>query len=254
MWETLLLDVSEGIATITVNRPQQLNALNEQMLRDIRGVAAHIRERNDIEVVIITGSGEKAFIAGADIAVMSELTSDEAQVFTKLGQDAMNDLANLEQPVIAAVNGYCLGGGNELALACDIRIAADTAKFGQPEVGFSILASFGGTQRLPRLIGPGRAKYLLFSAEVIDAAKAFEFGLVEVVVPKAELMAAVYAYAKKITQQQRFGVRQTKMCVNYGLDSNMATGLAYEVQAYGLCYTKPARTESMKAFLAKKKK
>ena len=252
MWETLLLEVNEGIAVITFNRPKQLNALNEQMLRDIRAVTACIRERDDIDVVIVTGAGDKAFIAGADIAVMAELDSLQAQVFTKLGQDAMNDLANLEQPVIAAVNGYSLGGGNELALACDIRIAADTAKFGQPEVGLGILASFGGSQRLPRLIGPGRAKYLLFTAETIDASKAMEFGLVDMVVPKAEHMDAVMRVAKRIAKQKRFGVRQTKMCVNYGLDSTMSTGLAYEVQAYGLCYTRPERTESMREFLAKK--
>lgn len=253
MWETLLLEQSGGVATLTVNRPKHLNALNEQVLRDILGAAEHIRGRNDIDVLIVTGAGDKAFIAGADIAVMAELDSDQAQVFTTLGQNAMSALANLEIPVIAAVNGYALGGGHELMLACDIRFAADTARFGQPEVGLGILASFGGTQRLPRLIGPGRAKYLLFGAEIITAAKALEFGLVDIVVPKDELMAEVRAYAGRICKQKRFAVRQTKMCVNYGLDSNMATGLAYEVQAYGLCYTKPEREQSMREFLAKKK-
>lgn len=253
MWETLLIEQSDGVATLTVNRPKQLNALNEQVLRDIISAAEHIRTRPDINVVIVTGAGDKAFIAGADIAVMAELDSDQAQAFTTLGQNAMNALAGLEVPVIAAVNGFALGGGHELMLACDIRFAADTAKFGQPEVGLGILASFGGTQRLPRLIGPGRAKYLLFSAEVIGAAKALEFGIVDVVVPKDELMATVRAFAERICKQKRFAVCQTKKCVNYGLDSNMATGLAYEVQAYGLCYTKPEREQSMREFLNKKK-
>ena len=249
MWDTIIVEKSDGIATLTINRPAQLNSLDDVMLRELHEAVVHINHLPDIDAVIVTGAGDKAFVAGADISLMSKLTPQEAQVFGLLGQAAFNSLENLEQPVIAAVNGYCLGGGCELALACDIRISSEKAKFGQPEVGLGILAAFGGTQRLPRLIGPGRAKYMLLTGDIIDAQKAQEFGLVDMVVPHADVMKTAQAMAQTICKQQRFAVRQTKRCVNYGMDGSLSSGLAYEIQAYGMCYLQPERTSAMIKFM-----
>jgi enoyl-CoA hydratase len=255
MWETVTMEVQQGIAIVKINRPKQLNALNEQVLRDLGACVDHIKnEQASIDVVILTGEGDRAFVAGADIAFMANLTPLEAIEFSRLGQATFRHLAALPQPVIAAINGFALGGGNELSMCCDIRIASDKAKFGQPEVGLGIIPGYGGTQRLPRLIGLGLAKYLNLSADIIDAETALRWGLVEFVVPAAELMDRALAMARKIQQQRKFAVRQVKLCIRRGLEAPLATALEFETEAFGMCFTDPDQKEAMTAFVNKSKK
>ncbi len=254
MWETVLMDVAEGIATIKINRPKQLNALNDQVMKDLKDCVSKIAVNDTIKVVIITGEGEKSFVAGADIGQMSELNPVEGLAWGQQGQAIFTMIEELPQPVIAAINGFALGGGNELAMACDIRIASEKAKFGQPEVGLGITPGFGGTQRLPRLIGLGRAKYLALSADIIDAQKACEWGLVDFVVAPEELMAKANEVANKIAKQKQFAVQQTKQCVRRGMESSLPAGLEFEAQAFGVCFGHPDQKEGMFAFLNKGKK
>ena len=254
MWKTILFErPQEGVALLTINRPEAMNALNSQVLRDLEEAVASIRADASIEVVILTGAGPKAFVAGADIAEMAVMTAEQGRAFSDFGHRVMSALENLDAVVIAAVNGFALGGGNELALACDIRVAADSAQFGQPEVSLGITAGFGGTQRLPRLIGPGRAKLLLYTADRIKADEAYRIGLADLVVPAADLMASVLGLAEKIRKQRKFAVQQTKKCIARGLDSSLDAGLSYEAQAIGLCFATADQKEAMTAFLTKKK-
>ena len=200
-FDNLLLEIHENIATVTVNRPQALNALNEATLQELLCCFEGLEIDPEVKVVILTGAGEKAFVAGADIAAMQAMDALAARRFALLGQQAMNRIEQLSKPVIAAVNGFALGGGCELALACDIRLAADHARFGQPEVNLGVIPGFAGTQRLPRLIGKGRAKELLFTGDMIDAAEACRLGLANRVVPRAELAAAARELAGKHRRQ-----------------------------------------------------
>ncbi len=254
MWKTILLErPQDGVAVLTVNRPEAMNSLNSQVLSDLEAAVAAIRADASIDVVIVTGAGPKVFVAGADIAEMANMTAEQGRAFSAFGHRVMSALESLDQVVIAAVNGFALGGGNELALACDIRVAADSAQFGQPEVGLGIPAGFGGTQRLPRLIGPGRAKLLLYTADRIRADEAYRIGLVDMVVPAAELMASALGLAEKIRKQRKFAVQQTKKCIAKGLESSLDAGLSYEAQAFGLCCATTDQKEAMNGFLAKKK-
>lgn len=234
MWNTLNLENQDGIAILKINRPKALNALNSDVLDDLLDCTAKIAADKTIHVVVITGEGEKSFVAGADISEMQPLDPVAAATFGRKGQAVMTAIENLPQPVIAAVNGFALGGGNELAIACDIRIASEKAKFGQPEVGLGITPGFGGTQRLPRLIGPGRARYLLYSAEIIDAHKALEFGLVDMVVAPEALMETALGLATKIKKQRPEAVRQTKLCALRGTEAPLTTALEFEAQAFGI--------------------
>lgn len=254
MWETILMEVTDGIATVKINRPKQLNALNDAVMRDLEDCVAKIAKDPSIDVVIITGEGDRSFVAGADIALMCNLDGREGMEWGRLGQKVFNDIEALPQPVIAMVNGFALGGGCELAMACDIRIAADNAKFGQPEVGLGITPGYGGTQRLPRLVGRGHASYLLYTAEIIDAAKAYDFGLVDVVCKPEELLTTAHNVAKKIQKQYKFAVQQTKQCVRRGLESSLPSGLEFEAQAFGVCFVHPDQKAGMTAFLNKGKK
>src|SRR5208283_363882 len=206
-----------------------------------------------IHVVIVTGSGEKAFVAGADIAQMAPMSAIEGRNWGKLAQAVFNKLENLPQPVIAAVNGFALGGGCELAMACDIRIASEKAKFGQPEVTLGIIPGFAGTQRLPRLVGKGRAKELLFSGGMIDAAEAHRIGLANKVVAPEELIAAAREMAGIIMSRGPVAVRLCKAAVNEGLDMDLESGMAYEAEVFGLCFATADQKEGMSAFLGKRK-
>ena len=255
MWENVTMEIVEGIAIVKINRPKQLNALNAQVVQDLCACVAQIEKDKDvIDVVILTGEGDRAFVAGADIAVMSQLDPQEAVSFSRLGQVTLQALAALPQPVIAAINGFALGGGNELSMACDIRVASDKAKFGQPEVGLGIVPAYGGTQRLPRLLGFGLAKYLNFTGEIIDAETALKWGLVDFVFPAAELMDKVMEMARKMQKQRRFALRQIKQCMRMGLESSLPTALEFETQSFGMCFTHPDQKEAMTAFVNKSKK
>jgi len=252
MWKNVLLEVEAGIAVLKVNRPEAMNALNTETLTELGQAVAAIAADAGITVVIVTGGGEKAFVAGADIAEMSAKTAAEGLVFAQLGQKVMADLAALPQPTIAAINGFALGGGCELAMACDIRLAAANAKFGQPEVGLGITPGFAGTQRMARLVGAGWAKYLIYTADIIKADKALEIGLVQEVYPREELQEKAMELAQKIVAKGKIAVRQAKLAIDKGLEAGVDSGTSYEAQAFGLCFSTEDQKEGMKAFLEKR--
>jgi enoyl-CoA hydratase len=252
-YENILLEKQDDVAIVTVNRPKALNALNAPTLSELEQVFTELAGDDSVSVVILTGAGEKAFVAGADISFMQKLTAVEARKFALLGQAAFNKIENLPQPVIAAINGFALGGGCELAMACDIRLASENAKFGQPEVNLGVPPGFAGTQRLPRLVGKGRAKELLYTADMIDAQEAYRIGLVNKVFPAAELMDAAQKMAKKIASKGQIAVRLTKSAVNQGLEMDAERGMAYEAEVFGLVFSTEDQKEGMKAFLEKRK-
>lgn len=251
-WENILLEKEGAVAVVTINRPKALNALNAAVLNELDRVFTGLVADSAISVVILTGAGEKAFVAGADIAFMQKLTALEAREFALLGQAVFNRIENLPQPVIAAVNGFALGGGCELAMACDIRFAAENARFGQPEVGLGIPPGFAGTQRLPRLVGKGRAKELLFSGEMIDAQEAYRIGLVNRVCPAADLLDAAKTLARKIASKGQVAVRLTKAAVNQGLEMDTGRAMAYEAEVFALAFATADQREGMTAFLEKR--
>lgn len=252
-YENLLVESNNGVAIITINRSKVLNALNGFTLIELNQVCDEFAQDNSIKVIIITGSGDKAFVAGADIGEMLPLSAIEGRRLAKRGQEVFNKIENLPQPVIAAVNGFALGGGCELAMACDIRIVSSKAKFGQPEVTLGITAGFGGTQRLPRLIGKGRAKELLFTGDIIDADEAYRIGLVNKIVSPEELMNAAMAMAEKIISRAPIAVQLSKAAVNEGMDMDLQSGVAYEAEVFGMCFATQDQTEGMSAFLEKRK-
>jgi enoyl-CoA hydratase len=248
--EILKLDVSEGIATITISRPQALNALNTRFFQEMDGLIADLRPRKDVKVLIITGEG-KAFAAGADIAEMVDKSPAQATAFSKLGQNTFWNLELLDKPVIAAVNGFALGGGCELALACDFRIASSKAKFGQPEVNLGLIPGYAATQRLPRLVGLGNALYLLTTAELIGAEEALRMGLVQKVVEPEELMTTARAVAKAVASKGPMAVKLVKQVAREGLLMDFGAGCALESEKFGLPFGNEG-AEGMKAFLEKR--
>jgi enoyl-CoA hydratase len=252
-YSTLLYSVDNGIAVITIDRPKALNALNGAVMTDLSDLLPKIAVDSAIKVVIITGSGEKSFVAGADITEMQKMSAIEGRIWGKLGQEVFDKVEKLPQPVIAAVNGFALGGGCELSMACDIRIAAENALFGQPEVGLGITPGFGGTQRLSRLVGKGIAKELIFTASNIDAQEAYRIGLVNKVVPLAELMATAQKMAKKIMSKGSIAVQLSKAAINEGMNVDLDSGVAYEAEVFGLCFATEDQTEGMTAFVEKRK-
>jgi enoyl-CoA hydratase len=251
-FKNLLVENAGGIAVVTIQRPTALNALNLATLSELDAAFAALSSDKSIRVVIVTGSGAKAFVAGADITEMQAMSPAEARSFAKLGQRVFACLEQLPQPVIAAVNGFALGGGCELAMACDIRVAAENAKFGQPEVGLGITPGFGGTQRLPRLVGEGRAKELLFTADVIDAAEALRIGLVNKVVPVGQALEAATAMAKKIMTRSPVAVAYSKTAVREGQNASFDSAVAYEAEVFGLCFADAEQREGMTAFVEKR--
>jgi len=249
---TVLLEKREHVAVLTISRPEALNALNSQVLNDLDDAIAQVERDGEVYVVILTGAG-KAFVAGADIGEMKELTAREGKAFGKLGSGVFLRLEQLEKPVIAAVNGYALGGGCELALCCDIRIAGDKARFGQPETGLGITPGFGGTQRLPRVVGMSRAKELIFTGRQVKADEAEKIGLVDAVAPQDSLMEEAMKLAEQIAKNAPFAVRQSKSAINRGCQCDIATGLAYEAEAFGLCFSTEDQKDAMTAFVNKEK-
>ncbi|SDO98883.1 enoyl-CoA hydratase-related protein [Desulforhopalus singaporensis] len=252
-FENIVFEQSDGIAKITINRPKALNALNKQTLLELQSCLAEVALNTaGIRSVIITGSGEKSFVAGADISYMQPLDPAGGKTFASLGHKVMAMVENLPQPVIAAVNGFALGGGCELAISCDIRYASDNAKFGQPEVNLGVIPGFGGTQRLPRLIGKGLANELLFSGKMIDSAEAERIGLVNRVYPQEQLMEESMKLAAMIASRGPGAVRLCKESVNNGMEMDLNRGCAYETDLFALCFADEEQQEGMSAFLEKR--
>lgn len=253
-FKNILFEKSEGIATIAINRPEKRNALNRETRLELRNIMEGIKTDKDIRAAILTGAGDKAFISGSDISELKEMTPLEGYNFmTTLGQQLYTDMENLDIPVIAMINGLCLGAGCELAIACDIRIAADTAKFGQPEVLLGIIPGGGATQRLPKLIGMGKTKELIFTGGLIDAKEAERIGLVNKVVPYERLKEEVMSLARNIAEKSPVTIRMAKKAINRSPESTLNMGLAYEAMVECLCFSTEDRKEGMNAFVEKKK-
>lgn len=252
-YQNVILERQDPIVILKINRPKALNALNSATLQELSQAFAEIAQDETVRVVILTGSGEKAFVAGADIAEMRELNPLQGRRFSQLGQSVMNQIENLPQPVLAVVNGFALGGGTELAMACDLRLASEKAKFGQPEVTLGLLAGFGGTQRLPRLVGSGRASEILFTGEMLDAQEAYRIGLVNRVYPQEELMEQALAMAQKIASRAPIGVQLTKSAIHKGQNIDLISGQAYEAEVFGQVFSTQDQKEGCSAFLEKRK-
>lgn len=235
------------VGIVTINRPKALNALNEEVLKDLEAAFDSI-DQNTVRAVILTGAGEKSFVAGADIAAMSTMTKEQGEAFGKYGNDIFRKIETFPIPVIAAVNGFALGGGNELAMSCDIRICSENAVFGQPEVGLGITPGFGGTQRLARLIGVGKAKEMLYTARNIKADEAYRLGFVNAVYPQEELMPAIFLAANA-----PIAVRNSKKAANDGLQTDMDQAIVIEEKLFGACFETEDQKEGMAAFLEKRK-
>jgi enoyl-CoA hydratase len=251
-YNNLTIEVEQAVATITLNRPKALNALNVDTLLDLQDAFEKLEKDAAVKVLILTGKGEKAFCAGGDIAHMRSLDPQGARDFVKLGQKVLNSVEKINKPVIAAVNGYALGGGSELALSCDIRLASSNARFALPEVGLGIIPSFGGTQRLPRLIGTGFAKELIFTGAQIDAKEACRIGLVNRVVEQEDLLKVSLTLAQRIASQGTDAIGFAKDSINNGTEMDLEKGLAYEADLFALCYTTGEQVEGMSAFLEKR--
>ncbi len=250
--ENVQLEVEAGIALVTINRPKALNALNFDTLKELKDCFEDFETREDVEVVILTGSGSKAFVAGADISSMQELDPIEARKFSVFGQDVLKKIETFRRPVIAAINGFALGGGCELAMACDIRVASNNSKFGQPEVSLGVIPGFGGTQRLPRLIGKGRANELLFTGDIIDADEAYRIGLVNKVVEQDAILDLCMKMAKKIASKGPLAITLCKEAVNEGMEMDIDRACQHEGDLFGLCFTSDEQKEGMGAFLEKR--
>lgn len=250
----VLYDIHDGISTVTINRPDKLNAMNIDVANELIDVFTGINADSDIRCVILTGSGDKAFSAGADISYMSKITPDEAVTYAKLGQQVTNTIEQTSQPVIAAVNGFALGGGCEVAMSCDVRIASDRARLGQPEVTIGIPPGWGGTQRLMRLVGIAHAKDLVYTGRMIKADEAASMGLVNRVVPHNDLMGEAKSMANLICKNSTMGVQMSKIAMNRGRNSDLDTGLSIELLVWRNCFTHTDRTVMMDAFLSKSKK
>ena len=246
------LEKQGHVGVVTMNRPEALNALNDQVLRDLDAVLTQAEEDSELYVLVVTGAG-RSFVAGADIGQMSGFSAVEGKAFGVYGNQVFAKLENLSKPTIAAVNGFALGGGCELAMACDIRLASEKAKFGQPETGLGITPGFGGTQRLPRIVGASRAMELILTAKTISAAQAREIGLVSEVYPPEELMDRALELANAIAANAQVAVRQSKAAIRRGLQTDMATGAAFESEAFGLCFSTQDQKDAMNAFVNKEK-
>jgi len=251
MYENIKYEVKENIGYITINRPQAMNALNTDVLKELKDVLGTIEADDAVKAVIVTGEG-KAFVAGADIAQMSKLNAVEGRAMMAAGHEVMNTIDQMAKPFIAAVNGFALGGGCELAMACDIRIASEKAKFGQPEVGLGIIPGFGGTQRLSRLVGKGMAKYLIYTAEMINAEEAYRIGLVEKVVAPEELLETAEKVAKTIASKAPIAIAAAKTAINNGFDMDLKSASRLEVETTTVCFASEDKNEGMGAFLEKR--
>lgn len=246
----LSYEKNDSVAVVTFNRPEALNALNSQTLIELGTLMDEIALDDDVKVIIFTGAG-KAFIAGADIKEMEILNAEEGRTFARLGQKVFDKIEKLEKVTIAAINGFALGGGCEMALCCDIRLAGEKAKFGQPEVSLGITPGFGGTQRLPKIVGVSKAKHMIFTGDVVDANHALEIGLVSEVCEN--VMASAEALAEKISEKAPLAVRYSKLAIDQGLQMDASMGSQVEAQMFGLCFATEDQKNGMKAFVEKTK-
>jgi enoyl-CoA hydratase len=251
-FQNIKLEKKNQIAYITIDRPKVLNALNMATMQEIKQAFADAKQDVDVRVVILTGAGEKAFVAGADIGELSQHTPVSAKEYTHQGQAILDAIENLGKPVIACINGFALGGGCELAMACTLRLASENAKLGQPEVKLGLIPGYGGTQRLPRLVGKGVAMQLVLTGEMISAQEAHRIGLVNEVVPAGELIARAEAIAAKIIANAPLAIQYAIEAVNHGLDLTLADGLFLEATLFGVCCSTEDKNEGTKAFLEKR--
>ena len=241
-----------NVGIVTMNRPEALNALSSAVFADLTKALDIVEKDDEIYVVVFTGAG-RAFVAGADIGEMASMNVEEGLAFSELGNNLMMRVDLFSKPTIAAVNGFALGGGCELALAADIRIASEKAKFGQPEVGLGIIPGFGGTQRMARIIGTGAAMELIYTADTIDAKRALEIGMVQHVVPAEELMPFALEMANKIASKAQVAIRTSKMAIRRGIDCDISTAATYEALAFATCFATEDQKDAMKAFVEKRK-
>ena len=250
--ENVLYEKKGAIACVTLNRPKVLNALNGKTWENLRAAFEQARDDDEVRGVILTGAGDKAFIAGADISELAHLSAVEGEESSSNGQAVLNLVENLCKPVIAAINGFALGGGCETAMACTIRIAVESAKFGQPEVKLGVLPGAGGTQRLPRLVGKGRALQLILSGEMITAQEAWRIGLVNEIVPAANLISRAEAILKQIFANAPIAIKHSLQAVNKGMETSQDEGMALEASFFGICAGTEDKREGTSAFLEKR--
>lgn len=252
-YETLLVETRKRIAIVTINRPEKMNAMNTTVMAELRGVLENLRTDSGVDVVIMTGAGEKSFVAGTDIKELTDLDGVSGKAFAERGQSLFAMVENLGKPVIAAVGGYALGGGCELALACHIRIASEKARFGQPEVALGIIPGYGGTQRLARLVGKGHAAQMILSGDPIDAAEAYRIGLVNKVVPQADLIATAEAIGQSIVSKGQLAVRFALRSLLLVDETGQSDGISHEADLFAQCCKTSDFKEGTTAFLEKRK-
>ncbi len=250
-FKNLIICKEDNVCIVTINNPQSMNALNSEVLSELDKAFTNIEQDHDIDVVILTGEG-RAFVAGADISQMSTMNASEGKDFGEQGSKLFRKIELLPKPVIAAINGFALGGGCELALACDIRISSSKAKLGQPEVGLGITPGFSGTQRLPRIVGEGRAKELIYTAKAITADEAYRIGLVNKVVEPEQLIDSAISMAKTIAKNAPIAVKLSKEAINRGMQTDIDSGIAIENNLFALCFSTQDQKEGMSAFIEKR--
>ena len=252
-YTNLLFDVADGVATITFNRPKALNAMNSVTMKELYDAAMRCQTDAAIKAIILTGAGDKAFVAGADISEMQNMRPQEAMEFMELGHATLRLIETMGKPSIAAVNGFALGGGTEISMSCDMRFASDKARFGQPEILIGLIPGWGGTQRLARLIGMGRAKELIMGGDQVNAQRAYEIGLVNKVFPLDQLLPEAKKFAAKLANLPGFALKMAKDAINFGYDLSLDNAMRLETECCSQCFSTDDQKEGMKAFLEKRK-
>jgi enoyl-CoA hydratase len=251
-YKKLLLEIEEGIAILTFNRPKALNALSAELLIEFRDALHKLEENDEVKAIILTGAGDKSFVAGADIVAMKEMNSQDALDYSSLGHECLSYMESMSKPLIAAVNGFALGGGAEVTLACDFIFASENAQFGQPEINLGIIPGYGGTQRLPRTVGKGLARQLIYTGDIISAKMAREIGWVNKIFPPEELIPETKKIAKKIASKSKLAIKAAKNAINAGYDIDLSSGCEIEKKAFSLLFDGEDAKEGLTAFLEKR--